>query len=157
MPPAIARYIAVWFGCGKLRPAPGTWGSAAALPLAWGLWQIGGNLAVLLGAVAVFAIGIQAAEGYCRQTGKEDPSEVVVDEVAGQLLALAAVTPSLPAYAFGFLFFRVFDILKPGPIGWADRRIKGGLGVMADDMLAGLMAGVLLFFLGWGSGWWTTI
>ncbi|CAA6603352.1 Phosphatidylglycerophosphatase A [Rhodospirillaceae bacterium LM-1] len=157
MAPLWAFALATWFGIGKLRPAPGSWGSLAALPLAWGLWSLGGEWLVGLGALAVFALGILASEFYRKATLREDPSEVVIDEVAGQLLALALVPPGLLAYALGFLFFRGFDILKPGPIGWADRKIKGGLGIMLDDLMAGVAAGLLLYLLGKGTGWWTTI
>jgi phosphatidylglycerophosphatase A len=114
-------------------------------------------LGVGLAGLVVLAAGIPAAESYCRASAKSDPSEVVIDEVAGQLLALALVPPDWLSYALGFLFFRVFDILKPGPIGWADRKIKGGLGVMLDDVIAGVLAGLLLYALGKGTGWWTTI
>jgi phosphatidylglycerophosphatase A len=118
---------------------------------------MGGSLAVLLGGVAVFLAGIPASESYSRSSGREDPSEVVIDEVAGQLLTLAVVPPGLVSYALGFLFFRLFDILKPGPVGWADRKIEGGLGIMLDDLIAGLLAGASLYILGKGTGWWTTI
>lgn len=129
----------------------------AALPLAWAAWSLGGALGVGLAALIVLAVGIPAAESYCRSSAKSDPSEVVIDEVAGQLLTLAVVPPDWLSYALGFLFFRVFDILKPGPIGWADRKVKGGLGVMLDDIIAGILAGLLLYLLGKGTGWWTTI
>lgn len=112
---------------------------------------------MLAGATFVTLLGILSAELYCRSTDKEDPSEVVIDEVAGQMFALSLVEPSLLSYAFGFLFFRGFDILKPGPVGWVDRKVKGGLGVMLDDVLAGLLAAACLFFLGKGTGWWMTI
>jgi len=157
VPLSWAKTLAIWFGFGLLRPAPGTWGSLAALPLAWAAWSLGGALGVGLAGLVVLAAGIPAAESYCRASAKSDPSEVVIDEVAGQLLALALVPPDWLSYALGFLFFRVFDILKPGPIGWADRKIKGGLGVMLDDVIAGVLAGLLLYALGKGTGWWTTI
>lgn len=157
MPPPLAKALAIWFGFGLLRPAPGSWGSLAALPLAWAVWSLWGAVGVALAGLIVLALGISAAESYCRSSGNSDPSEVVIDEVAGQLLTLAVVPPDWLSYALGFLFFRVFDILKPGPVGWADRRVKGGLGVMLDDVIAGILAGVLLYTLGKGTGWWTTI
>jgi phosphatidylglycerophosphatase A len=157
MPLFLSTALAIWFGFGRLRPAPGSWGSAAALPLAWLCWQLGGTWAVVLTALLVFVVGIPASESYRRASGKEDPSEVVIDEVAGQLLTLVVVPPGLLSYALGFLFFRVFDILKPGPVGWADRKVKGGLGIMLDDLIAGSLAALILYALGKGTGWWMTI
>lgn len=144
----IGFVAATWFGSGNLPWAPGTWGSLAALPFAWAiLWF--GNPTVLLGATAVvFAVGWWASIVYMNETGKSDPDPVVIDEVAGQWLAL------LPAAAgiwwhwlVGFLLFRLFDIVKPWPVGWADRRVKGGLGVMLDDILAAVYAGLTLYVI----------
>jgi phosphatidylglycerophosphatase A len=138
-----ARFVATMGGVGLLRPAPGTWGSALVLP------------AVLLGpAVCLGMAAVLAAAGFWatwRILGEDtaaDPSWVVVDEGAGQLLVLAA----LPAGAgfngvlLAFLLFRIFDIVKPGPVGWADRR-HGALGVMLDDLVAGAFAAALVLLL----------
>jgi len=140
----LERLLCSWFGAGWMKPAPGTWGSAAALPLGWLLWRLGGHPA-LAGAMAiVFFVGWWASERIVRADGLEDPSWVVIDEVAGQWMALLFTPPSLIGYALGFALFRLFDIWKPWPVSWADSRIKGGLGIMLDDILAGLMAlGVL--------------
>ena len=102
--------------------------------------MIAGPWGLLAGAVIIFGIGIPASNAVIRQDGTDDPSKVVVDEVAGQWLALvpAALDPIL--FLIGFLAFRLFDIWKPWPVGWADRSVHGGLGVMLDDMLAGLFA-----------------
>ncbi len=116
-----------WFGAGWLKPAPGTWGSAAALPLGWLLWWLGGTPALA--------------------KGLEDPSWVVIDEVVGQWLTLLLTPPSLLDYALGFALFRLFDIWKPWPVSWADQQIKGGLGIMLDDVLAGLMGLAVLTLL----------
>lgn len=136
MTPALAA--ASLCGLGFLRPAPGTWASALVLPAAllgpWGCLALGIGFS-LLGLLAVSRL----------PEAREDPGWVVVDEAAGQCLALAA----LPADAgfwwvlAGFALFRAADILKPGPIGWADR-MGGSLGVMLDDILAGLLAGAVL-------------
>lgn len=131
-----AFLIATWFGCGLLPKAPGTWGSAAALPLAWLIASWGGVPAMAAAVVAATLAGWWAADIYVRRTGRDDPGEVVVDEVAGQWLVLLAVPPDPVLYGAGFVVFRVLDIWKPWPACWADRRIGGGLGVMADDMLA---------------------
>lgn len=133
-----ALLLATWFGSGLLPRIPGTWGSLAALPFAWVIQSLGGPLALGLAIIAVFLIGWWASEVYVRRAGLDDPGAVVIDEVAGQWLVLLLVPPSLWMYFIGFLLFRVFDILKPWPVSWADRYVKGGLGVMLDDILAAL-------------------
>ena len=135
----LERLLCSWFGAGWLKPAPGTWGSAAALPIGWLLWDLGGHPA-LAGAMAiVFFVGWWASERIVRADGLEDPSWVVIDEVAGQWMTLLFTPPSLLGYAIGFALFRLFDIWKPWPVSWADQKIKGGLGIMLDDIFAGLM------------------
>ena len=139
-----AFLIATWFGAGLLPRAPGTWGSLAALPFAWALAWWGGPTALAAAMIAMFLIGWWAAAIYVRRTGRQDPGEVVVDEVAGQWLALVMVPPDPLLYLAGFALFRLFDIKKPWPVGWADREIGGGLGVMVDDIFAGLYAAMIL-------------
>ena len=145
--------IASVFGIGYFGIAPGTVMSAVAMPLALLIALLGGATALLAASIVVFVIGIYACGDHVSATGREDPSECVIDELAGQWLACAfAVVPlgaaggviSLPALALAFVFFRLFDIWKPWPVSWAERKLKGGLGVMADDMLAGLMAGLVV-------------
>lgn len=133
-----ATLLATWFGSGLLPKAPGTWGSAAALPFAWGLTSWGGPPALLAAAAVCVAVGWWAASDYVRRSGRDDPREVVIDEVAGQWLVLAFVPPEPLFYLVGFAVFRLLDIWKPFPAGWADRNLGGGLGVMADDVLAAL-------------------
>lgn len=146
----LSRLLATFFGVGHLRPAPGTWGSLAALPAAWGLHLLGGPLLLGLGIVVAFACGLWATALETQGKDDPDPSEIVIDEVAGQWLALlpvsigaahagAPVIALWPGWVLAFAAFRVFDIWKPGPIGWADRR-GGATGVMLDDLLAGLAA-----------------
>lgn len=152
----LARAFATVFGVGLLRPAPGTWGSLAALPLALGLQELGGFPVFIMATAAIFIIGIYATELATAGSHDHDPSEIVIDEVAGQLIALlplsfAATRMGVPMAAMwpgwiaAFVLFRAFDILKPGPVGWADRR-KDATGVMLDDAIAGIFAaiGVLL-------------
>ena len=146
----ITHLIATFFLVGHLRPAPGTWGSLAALPCAWGLHLVGGPLLLGLGVAVAFTLGTWATALETRGKDDHDPSEIVIDEVAGQWLAFLPVSIGAshaeanllslwPGVVFSFLVFRLFDIWKPGPIGWADRR-RDALGVMLDDILAGLMA-----------------
>ena len=147
-PPLALTLLVTWGGSGLSPKAPGTVGSLAALPFAAALvWAVGplwGPWVLAAASLAVFFLGWWASSLYIAHTGGEDPKDVVIDEVAGQWLALvpAALDPVLFALAFGM--FRVFDILKPWPIGWADRRLPGGLGIMADDMLAGLGAAMVV-------------
>jgi phosphatidylglycerophosphatase A len=139
-----ATLVATWFGCGLVPWAPGTWGSLAALPFAWGIALVAGGPGLLAAAALLFPVGWWAARRVTRGGGVADPGSVVVDEVVGQWLAVTVVPPDPIAYAAGFLLFRAFDILKPWPVGWADRRLKGGFGIMADDVIAGIYAGAIL-------------
>lgn len=131
-----AALIATWFGTGLLPKAPGTWGSLAALPFAWAMGLAGGGPLLLAASLLCFVVGWAAAALYVQRTGADDPSEVVIDEVAGQWLVLAAAPPEPLYYLIGFALFRLLDITKPWPARWADRHVHGGLGVMLDDMLA---------------------
>lgn len=145
--------LATWFGAGLLPGMPGTWGSLAALPFAWAIHLFGGPAGLALAAVVVFFIGIWAAEIYAAESGAADPGAVVIDEVAGQWLTLALAAPLDPMfYALGFVFFRIADIVKPWPVGWADRELKGGLGIMADDILAAVYAALALLAVGYLMG-----
>lgn len=139
-----AGLLATWFGAGLLPGAPGTWGSLAAVVLAWPLARWGGGAALAGAAVACALIGWWAAALYARRSGRADPKEVVIDEVAGQWLTLTACPPDPLLYAVGFLLFRLFDIWKPWPVRLADRAVKGGFGIMLDDMLAAIYAGAVL-------------
>jgi len=139
-----AVLAATVFGIGWLPKAPGTWGSLAALPLGWWLMAGGGAWTLAAATAVVFVIGIWACAGYARATGTHDAGACVIDEVVGQWLVLL-VTPLDPLFYLGaFLVFRVFDILKPWPTGWADRTVHGGLGVMLDDVLAGIQGAVVM-------------
>ena len=149
-----AALVATWFGAGLLPRAPGTWGSLAALPFAFALQWRGGWVALAVGALLVLALGLWAIGVYLRGAQESDPGRVVVDEVFGQFLALlpAATDPLL--FALAFVLFRLFDIWKPWPVGWADRRFHGPMGVMLDDGIAGLYAAagiVALRFAGIGA------
>ncbi len=141
--------VATWFGIGLLPLAPGTWASISALPIAWTLHAAFGAWAVALAAVVVFAIGWWASENFVKRGYTSDPSYIVVDEVAGQLVALVPAALDPVFYAIAFIGFRVFDIMKPWPVGWADREVKGGLGVMLDDLLAGAYVAAILILATW--------
>ena len=144
-----AALLATWFGSGLLPYAPGTWGSLAALPFAWVIASLWGQWALLVAAGLAFAVGIWAAEIYARRSLVDDPPAVVIDEVAGQWLALAVVPPDALPYALGFVLFRVFDIVKPWPANAIDHRLKSGFGIMLDDIVAGGYAAILLWLIIW--------
>ncbi|WP_282608265.1 phosphatidylglycerophosphatase A [Pelagibius sp. Alg239-R121] len=144
-----AALIATWFGSGLLPKIPGTWGSLAALPFAAALTWLGGPWLLTAAAVAIFLIGIWASDLYARRLGREDPGSVVVDEVAGQWLTLVPVALEFEYYLLGFVLFRLFDIVKPWPVNLADRKLKGGFGIMADDILAAGYAVVALITIIW--------
>ncbi|MBM3599144.1 MAG: phosphatidylglycerophosphatase A [Alphaproteobacteria bacterium] len=135
-----AFWLATWFGAGLLPRAPGTWGSLAALPIAWIFAVMGGPWLLVAAAALIFAAGCWATACYLRAQGSDqiakDPQAIVIDEVAAQWLVLAVVPPDPLLYAAGFVLFRIADIAKPWPASWADRRVDGALGVMLDDALA---------------------
>lgn len=139
--------VATWFGSGYLPKMPGTWGSLAALPCAWGIAVSAGPNALWLAGAVLFAVGIWAANGYMAISGTHDPGPVVVDEVAGQWLVLGILPPDPFMYALGFAVFRLYDILKPWPVNVLDQRLKGGLGIMMDDVLAAVYGIVTLYLI----------
>jgi phosphatidylglycerophosphatase A len=144
------------FGVGLLKPGPGTYGSVAAVLLWFGVARIWHpapaalTICTLATAVVVTLIGIPAATIVARESGREDPGHVVIDEVAGQLFALLLMPPDWRYASLALLLFRIFDIWKPGPIRRLER-LPGGVGIMMDDVAAGVMAGavgwVMLFVL----------
>ena len=145
---AWAWMVATFFGAGWLKPGPGTYGSVAAVLLWWGaahLWRSGVvALAVgtLVAAIVATLIGIPAATIVAREAGREDPGFVVIDEVAGQWIALIAMRPDWKHAAVGLVLFRVFDIWKPWPVRRLEE-LPGGTGIMLDDIAAGILAMVV--------------
>mgnify|MGYP005994321057 FL=1 len=152
----LAQMIGTIMGVGYIRPAPGTWGSLVALPWAWLLHVIGGLPLLVLAIVVGFFKGWWATARMTAGQDDHDPSEIVVDEVIGQWIALLplsyaawsmeiSILAMWPGWIAAFALFRFFDITKLGPVGWADR-MNTPLGVMLDDVIAGLFAalGVLV-------------
>ena len=144
--PAVARWLSTWFGLGLMPVAPGTMGTLGAVPLAY-LLSLAGTAAFLVGFVVIVAVGTWAADRFVRATGVDDDQRIVVDEVAGYLLTVAAVPRSPGHLLFGFVLFRLFDIWKPQPVRWVDQNLGGGIGVMADDLAAGVYAALALLLL----------
>ncbi len=141
--PLWATLVATFFGIGRLRPGPGTWGSAATLLLWAALTHMltpSMRTPVAIGlTVLVTLIGIPAATQVARSTGVKDPQFVVIDEVAGQLMALIAVPLAWKSFLAAFIFFRAFDIIKPPPVRQLEA-IPEGAGIVLDDLAAGLYA-----------------
>jgi phosphatidylglycerophosphatase A len=132
------HWLAFGLGAGLLPKAPGTWGTLVAVPfypLLAGL-SLPAYLLLLAG---MFGLGVWACGRTGRELGVHDHGAIVWDEVVGFLVSVAGLPPTWPWLLAGFVLFRLFDILKPWPIGWLDRRVSGGLGVMLDDLVAGLM------------------
>lgn len=141
-----AHFIAFGFGSGLAPKAPGTFGTLAAIPLYLLLAQLpfaGYAVAV----VASIVVGVWACGASSRKLGVHDHGGIVWDEFAGYLLTMLVALPTLANVVAGFLLFRLFDILKPWPIRWLDRHVHGGLGIMVDDLLAAVFAGLWLVIL----------
>jgi phosphatidylglycerophosphatase A len=138
--------LATWFGAGKLPFMPGTWGSLAALPLWWLLQPLSplnyGLAVILLGVAGIY---LSSRAETCLQ--QVDAPVIVIDEVVGQLISLAPCPVDWFAVGLGVVLFRLFDITKPFPIGAINSRLHGGLGIVLDDVVAGLFAGLVLFML----------
>lgn len=148
----MSRLIASGLGVGHLRPAPGTWGSAATVALLFALALVSPILAILVVLLSIPLAHLSIATAIPRDQGHQDPGWIVIDEVAGQGVALlpvlagiwhtgAAVSALWPGWVAAFLLFRLFDVWKPGPVGWADRR-PGAAGVLLDDVIAGAIAAI---------------
>ena len=148
--PLWATLVATFFGIGRLRPGPGTWGSIAALVL-WAAiaYLLSPSLrtpvAIVL-AVLVTLIGIPAATLVARASAVKDPQFVVIDEVAGQLITLIAVPLAWQTFLAGLILFRAFDIVKPSPIRQLER-LPEGTGIVLDDVAAGIFALVAMHLL----------
>lgn len=141
-------WLASWFGSGFINPAPGTWGSLAALPFGVSIYAMGGAYMLAIAAFMITLIGLWAAHKFDADMDGHDSKMIVIDEVAGQWIALipAALNPFLILIAF--VMFRFFDILKPWPISFIDKKVSGAAGVMFDDILAGLFAYVCVMIMG---------
>lgn len=135
--------LAAWGPCGYAPVAPGTFGTAGAVPFAWALASWAGPWAIPAAAALLLAAGILAADRAGRYWGIADASPIVIDEVVGYLVTMAFVPFTWPAALAGFVLFRAFDVLKPWPASALDR-VKTGVGVMLDDVAAGVWARLAL-------------
>ncbi|WP_157315445.1 phosphatidylglycerophosphatase A [Chitinibacter sp. GC72] len=142
-----AHWLAFGFGSGLAQKAPGTWGTLVALPIMAALQWLLPNPVIFAFCIPLFALGVWAAQITGKALGVSDYGGIVIDEIVAMLMVLC-FTPTDPlAWLVAFALFRLFDIVKPWPISWFDRRIKGGLGVMLDDLIAAFFAivGILLY------------
>jgi phosphatidylglycerophosphatase A len=143
------HFLALGFGSGLLKPAPGPWGTLAALPIYYCLAIVFvlPLKVYLLIALALFVFGIYLCGKTARDVGVPDHSAIVWDEIVGFLITMTAINPSLINIGLGFLLFRLFDIVKPWPIRVIDRQVHGGFGIMVDDVIAGLAACAILHLI----------
>lgn len=133
------HFISLGFGSGLSPKAPGTMGTLAAVPLYLLLTLLDFQWYVLV-TLLVSVLGIWACDYTSRALEVHDHPGIVIDEFAGFLITMIAVPLSIFSLFYGFLLFRLFDIVKPWPIGWLDKRLSGGVGIMLDDILAGIYA-----------------
>ena len=132
-------FLGLGFGTGLSPQAPGTLGTLAAFPL---YWLLAGTSPLMYISITtgLFLIGIHVCSVTEKKIGIQDHSGIVWDEIVGLLVTMTFISPSWETLTVGFLCFRVFDVLKPWPIGWFDRKVHGGFGIMLDDLIAGIMA-----------------
>ncbi len=142
----VAYALGTFFGVGRFTPAPGTLGTLAAVPL-YLVLQRGGASTVLAVAALLAVVGGVAASEVSKREGVSDPPCVVVDEVAGTLVALAFSPPRFLWVCAGVVLFRVFDTKKPWPAGWCERRLPGGWGIMLDDLAAAGWVALVLYLV----------
>jgi phosphatidylglycerophosphatase A len=150
MPGIASRVIATFFGTGYFPKAPGTFATLATLPLYMILRRLPAPIYILF-ITKLFALGVITSDIMEKQWG-HDPSRVVIDEVCGLLVTLISRPKGLKEIALGTALFRFFDIIKPFPVGIIDRKVKGGIGIMADDIAAGVISALILSFVhkkGW--------
>lgn len=145
-----AVLAATCFGIGRLRPAPGTLGTLAALPVGYAISYAGGIWALFAAAVLLTIAGTFAAERYGAASGEKDDQSIVIDEAAGLWIAAIPAETHIGLWITAFLLFRFFDIYKPWPASYFDKRKSGGLDVMMDDVIAGIFA---MVGVGTGATW----
>ena len=139
--------LATWFGAGFLTPAPGTWGSLAALPFGLLILKFGGTQTLLIAILVITALGLWATRKFQTETKTHDSKMIVIDEVAGQWIPLLFCGLNPLSVLASFALFRLFDITKPPPISWLDQNLNDEWGVMLDDIIAGIFAAICLLIL----------
>ena len=138
--------IAIFFGAGKSPKAPGTVGTLATIPLWFALSQLGPFVYMAVTFLLVF-VGVAAANAYEAISQKHDSKEIVIDEVVGFLITMTWLPVTWQSLLIGFVVFRFLDIVKPPPIRQLDQKVKGGFGVMVDDIAAGIIGSIFMQLL----------
>jgi len=142
----VAIFFASGLGSGFIPLAPGTWGSLVGVGLVWKFWgnSLFGQLTwvVLLGALGVWVSGVT-----CQYFKKQDCQYIVIDEIVGLMITMIGIPITSYGLVVGFLLFRFFDVVKPIPVNWVDRKVKNGLGVMLDDVVAGLYGNLIMHLI----------
>ncbi len=146
------HFLALGFGSGLLKPAPGTWGTIAGIPVYLALVYCTGLvsfslMAYLAVTLLFFVLGVYLCGKTAEDVGVHDHGAIVWDEIVGLLIAMAGFAPSLINVVLAFVLFRIFDILKPWPIKLLDKHVHGGFGIMIDDVLAGVFAWLCLLLI----------
>ncbi len=139
-------WLASWFGCGFISPAPGTWGSLGGLLSGAVIYILAGFYVLCAAIIIVALIGLWSADKFDKAMDGHDSKMIVIDEVAGQWIAMLSVLGNPALMFISFIAFRFFDILKPWPVSFFDQEVKGAAGVMGDDIIAGFM--VLICMMG---------
>ena len=137
------KLFLTFFGFGLLPNAPGTWGSIAGAVVAYFVLYFLSSTTLFLASILLFLVSISVIDDFEKKINSHDESFIVIDEVAGVWLAIAISGATISQLILSLVLFRVFDIKKPSIIGRIDRNVKGGLGVMGDDMVAGFFAGII--------------
>ena len=140
------HFLSLGFGSGLAPKAPGTFGTLAAIPLYLALANLSSEI-YLLSVILLFLLGIYLCGKTSDELGTHDHGAIVWDEIVGLLATMSFVKCSLLSVCLGFLLFRLFDILKPWPISWFDKRVHGGFGIMLDDLIAAIFAAGILAFI----------
>ena len=139
-----AMVITTLFGLGFSKFAPGTVGSIFGLITAWLIVSYTSNTYLIAAATLVFFIGFFLSNIYSKYLNTNDPSRIIIDELVGQWITLFFLPPEVLYYLIGFILFRFFDIFKPWPVNWADSNLHGGLGIMLDDVFAGIYSCIIV-------------
>ena len=141
------HFLALGFGSGLIKPAPGTWGTLAAIPLYLLIMSVVSSSSYIYLALIIisFLVGIYLCGKTATDAGVHDHGSIVWDEIVGFFITMLWVPVTWQNIALGFVLFRIFDIIKPWPIKLLDKHVHGGFGIMIDDVLAGVFAWVLLF------------
>ncbi|MFJ1267018.1 phosphatidylglycerophosphatase A [Legionella lytica] len=141
-------FIAFGFGSGLMPKAPGTWGTVAAVPVYLLLMHCNPIVYLILTTLA-FILGVWVSDKVSNELGVHDYKGIVWDEVVGYLLTMFMAPQGFKWMLFGFILFRIFDIWKPQPIGYIDEKVKGGMGIMLDDVLAAIPAWLIMQLFAW--------